>query len=621
MLRALRNQTKSIFFKCFLFLLICGFALWGVGDLTGGYKGKDILSVESQSVTVEEVLNEINRARYLLPNRPSIEDAIKEGIHKNILNKFEQEILINAEAKHLSLNVPLSQQMKIIRNEKAFKDPLGKFSQNKFITSLQNAGLSEVKYIEMIKTEKNFKQISMPFMSNDYYNEKIVKKIIDWQNEIRDIEYETFKIIDKNEVKKPSDKILKSYYKKNINPYKIPVTRDINYIEIKPSFFENQVVLNKKQIDEKYEIEKSNYIKEETREILQITTQDQIKSNEFLELIMKGKNFEELANKIFKLPKEDINIGYIKKSDLPMESAELIFNSKLNETLGPIKTKFGLSIYKVINISPKNEINYEEVIKDVKKKLTKELSLEILYEKLDEIEDLIAEGNTIDEISKSNILKEKVVVKNIKNISKQGLIYSYIKDLIFLDKNEIFLKNIWSTDIGELSEIFNSNDDLYYLIQVVKENNKETPNFSLVKNKVYNNWLENELILKTKERANDLILSKNNKLSYRKTIKRTDKNFANINGSNLINKIFEIKNKELQLISTKDNILAVRVKNSRTDNYTFNKKIYDDLNISFSKSFFNDFSNIYIKELALKHKLKRNYEELDNYVFKSEVTN
>ena len=96
------------------------------------------------------------------------------------MNKFEQEILINAEAKYLSLNVPLSQQMKIIRNEKAFKDPLGKFSQNKFITSLQNAGLSEVKYIEMIKTEKNFKQISMPFMSNDYYNEKIVKKIIDW---------------------------------------------------------------------------------------------------------------------------------------------------------------------------------------------------------------------------------------------------------------------------------------------------------------------------------------------------------------------------------------------------------------------------------------------------------
>jgi hypothetical protein len=44
MLRTLRNQTQSIFFKAFLFLLIVGFALWGVGDLTGGLNKKPILS-------------------------------------------------------------------------------------------------------------------------------------------------------------------------------------------------------------------------------------------------------------------------------------------------------------------------------------------------------------------------------------------------------------------------------------------------------------------------------------------------------------------------------------------------------------------------------------------------
>ena len=80
MLRALRNQTQSIFFKCFLVLLICGFALWGVGDLTGGSKGKSVLSVENQTISIEEALNEINRARYMLPDRPSLEDAIKNGI-------------------------------------------------------------------------------------------------------------------------------------------------------------------------------------------------------------------------------------------------------------------------------------------------------------------------------------------------------------------------------------------------------------------------------------------------------------------------------------------------------------------------------------------------------------
>ena len=95
MLRALRNQTKSIFFKCFLVLLICGFALWGVGDLTGGSKGKPILSLKDKKITLEEVLNEVNRARYMLPERPSMEEALKNGVHINILSKLEQEILIN----------------------------------------------------------------------------------------------------------------------------------------------------------------------------------------------------------------------------------------------------------------------------------------------------------------------------------------------------------------------------------------------------------------------------------------------------------------------------------------------------------------------------------------------
>ena len=87
MLRALRNQTKSIFFKCFLVLLICGFALWGVGDLTGGSKGKSVLSVENKKISLEEVLNEINRARYMLPERPSMEEVIKNGMHINIINR------------------------------------------------------------------------------------------------------------------------------------------------------------------------------------------------------------------------------------------------------------------------------------------------------------------------------------------------------------------------------------------------------------------------------------------------------------------------------------------------------------------------------------------------------
>ena len=618
MLRALRNQTQSIFFKCFLVLLICGFALWGVGDLTGGSKGKSVLSVDNQDISIEEALNEINRVRYMLPDRPSLEETIKNGLHKSILNKLEQEILINKEANFLDLNVPLSQQMKLIKEEKAFKNTLGNFSQNKFIQSLKNAGLSEEKYLDMIKTESNFKQLLMPITKNDYYDEKIIKKIINWQKEVREIEYETFNIINKDQIEKPSNNVLKSFYEKNKKAYEIPVTRNIKYIELKPSSFEEKVVINKKQLDEKYEIEKSNYVKEETREILQITTQDENKGQDFVDLIKKGKDFNKLAKNNFKLNKSDINLGFLKKSELPVESADLVFNAQLNETLGPIKTKFGFSIYKVITISAEKQPKYEDVIKDIKEKLIKELSLEILFEKLDEIEDLIAEGNNIEEIVKSNIFVKKITIKNVKKVSKQGLIYSYDQETSFLDKKPEFIKNIWNTEINELSEIFNSNNDKYYIIEVVNEKNSEIPIFNLIKNKVFDQWLKQEQVIKTKEKVKKIVQSKKNNLSFKSSIKRDDKILGNIKDKFLINQIFEIDNKEVELVVTDKKIIAIKVVKIRTDEYVLDEKNFIELNRSFSKSFFNDISNIYIQHLASKHNLHRNYEDLENYFVNQE---
>ena len=53
------------------------------------------------------------------------------------LNKLEQEILINEEADFLDLNVPLSEQMRLIKEEKAFKDPLGNFHKTNLYNHLK----------------------------------------------------------------------------------------------------------------------------------------------------------------------------------------------------------------------------------------------------------------------------------------------------------------------------------------------------------------------------------------------------------------------------------------------------------------------------------------------------
>ena len=619
MLRALRNQTQSIFFKIFLGFLICGFALWGVGDLTGGANNKPVLSVENKEISSEEVLQELNKLRYSLPQRPPLKDTVKNGMLQNVLNKFEQELLINKEADFLNLHVPLSVQTKAVRNENAFKNPLGKFSENKYFQSLNNAGLTEKKYLKMIQTEGNFKQLSMPFQFNYIYDNKVVKAIIDWQNEIREIEFDFVKYLDKKNIQKPDLKILNEFYSNNKDSYIFPKTRDIKYIEIKPSDFHNEVKITKKQINDKYETDKSNYITAEKREIYQITSQEKNKVDELKKLINNGTPFQTAATKIFNLSKDDINLGFLTKKELPDISAELLFSGKKDDVIGPLKTEFGFNIYKIVNIIPKTEIKYEDIIKDVKVNLLNELSIEILYEKLDMIEDLIAEGNNLEEIAKSDIFKNKIFVKQLNKVSEDSFLHSYTKNKTFINKGEDFLKNIWMTKLNETSDIIDLKNDTYALIQVIKEKSKEQLAFEQVREKVLNQWTSIEIVNQTKAKLKKSILSKNENLKSNSTIKRNQKSLDNFSDNSLIFNIFEIDNKDINFLNTVDGVIAVKVKNRKVDNYQKNIEINNNLNLSLSKSFFNDYSNYFIRNLATKHKLVRNYIDLENFLLNTEV--
>ena len=619
MLRSLRNQTQSIFFKIFLGFLICGFALWGVGDLTGGANNKPVLSVENKEISTEEVIYELNKLRYSLPQRPSLQDTLKNGMLQNVLNKFEQEILINKEADFLNLHVPLSVQTKAVRNESAFKNPLGKFSENKYFQSLNNAGLTEKKYLEMIQTEGNFKQISMPFQLNHTYDNKIVKAIIDYQNEVRDIEFEFMKYLNKKDIQQPEIKTLEEFFRTNKSSYVFPKTRDIKYIEIKPSDFHDQVKITKKQIDDKYEIDKSKYITAEKREIYQITSQEKNKVDELRKLINDGTPFQTAATKIFNLSKDDISLGLLTKKELPDISAEPLFSGKKNDVIGPLKTEFGFNVYKIVNIIPKTEIKYEDIIKDIKLNLLNELSIEILYEKLDLIEDLIAEGNNLEEITRSDIFKNKIFVKQLNKVSEDSFLHSYTKNKTFFNKGEDFLKNIWMTKLNETSDIIDLKNDTYALIQVKRENSKEMLAFEQVREKVLDQWTSIEVVNQTKAKLKKLILSKNENLKSNSTIKRNQKSLDNFSDNSLIFNIFEIDNKDINFLNTVDGVIAVKVKNRKVDDYQKNIEINNNLNLSLSKSFFNDYSNYFIKNLATKHKLVRNYNDLENFLLNTEV--
>jgi peptidyl-prolyl cis-trans isomerase D len=615
MLRTLRNQTQSIFFKAFLVLLIIGFAAWGVGDLSGNSNQNSVLSVGKQKITSEEIINELNKVRYRMQQRPSINEAIKNGILNDIINKFEQEILINAEAKKLNLYVPLNIQTMAIRDEQAFKDPLGKFSQVRFLKSLNNAGLNEEKYLDMINTEAYFKQLSMPISLNKTYNTKIVKKLIEWQNEVREIDYFFLDKIKENKIKVPDANDLQVFYNEYKDLYKIPVTKNFKYIEIQPSDFKKKITVNDKKIKEIYESEITKYTSNEERSLYQVISQDIDKANAFIKKLKENDDFVKLAKDQFSLSKKDIDIGFVKKYELPKETKKQIFDGKTKDVIGPIKTKFGYAIYQLNTINPKKTTSYKDAYAEIKRELLNELSLELLYKDISSIEESIDQGDNLEEIVNSELLNGKFKVKNLDNFAQKGILYLSNGKIKNINNRKLIADNIWKITSNQISDVIELPKDTFMFVQLIKENKEYTPVFKEIRTDIYKKWVEKEQLIQTELKLKKIV--KENKVKFNKllNIERNQINLTNkINDKLIINQIFKMKKNKINFIKLKNGVIAIKFINSKTKNYNLKEDTINQLNASLSESFFNDYSNNFIQILGNKHKIKRDYKSLENFI-------
>jgi peptidyl-prolyl cis-trans isomerase D len=615
MLRTLRNQTQSIFFKAFLVLLIIGFAAWGVGDLSGNSNQNSVLSVGKQKITSEEIISELNKVRYRMQQRPSINEAIKNGILNDIINKFEQEILINAEAKKLNLYVPLNIQTMAIRDEQAFKDPLGKFSQVRFLKSLNNAGLNEEKYLDMINTEAYFKQLSMPISLNKTYNTKIVKKLIEWQNEVREIDYFFLDKIKENKIKVPDANDLQVFYNEYKDLYKIPVTKNFKYIEIQPSDFKKKITVNDKKIKEIYESEITKYTSNEERSLYQVISQDIDKANAFIKKLKENDDFVKLAKDQFSLSKKDIDIGFVKKSELPKETKKQIFDGKTKDVIGPIKTKFGYAIYQLNTINPKKTTSYKDAYAEIKRELLNELSLELLYKDISSIEESIDQGDNLEEIVNSELLNGKFKVKNLDNFAQKGILYLSNGKIKNINNRKLIADNIWKITSNQISDVIELPKDTFMFVQLIKENKEYTPVFKEIRTDIYKKWVEKEQLIQTELKLKKIV--KENKVKFNKllNIERNQINLTNkIKDKLIINQIFKMKKNKINFIKLKNGVIAIKFINSKTKNYNLKEDTINQLNASLSESFFNDYSNNFIQILGNKHKIKRDYKSLENFI-------
>jgi peptidyl-prolyl cis-trans isomerase D len=469
MLTTLRNSSKNsilkIIFGSLLTILIISFGMWGTEDLVGvGKKQSTVATVGKLDISAKEFYSLYSRQteeiRKLLGSSLDIKKSREFGYVDRALSSLVNRALFNNEALELGLSVSdINVRDKILKDD-AFKDDLGQFSELQFRQLISESGYSEDTYVEGTRQDLAREQMVETIRSSLTIPKIMLKKLGEYNLQERSVDY--FVIDVRNEkIDKIEDQELRDFYNANKADFMSEELRNAETLLLDAKEYAKKSTVTSDEVELLYEERKEALIEPEERFLYQILVDSDQKSKSIANKI-NPKNFEAIAKKDLGLSKEDINLGWNTKSELPEEIVDNIFNLKEGEISIPLQSGFGWHIIYVSKIKERKEVKFEEVKNKFRNEILFEKGKDAVYDLQDELEDLLASGSSFDEISK--ILEVKILKSNL--IKRNGEFVNGKKEKF---KDERILRTIFNQKLNEEGNIIDTDGDEGLAISLVTE--------------------------------------------------------------------------------------------------------------------------------------------------------
>ena len=470
MLTTLRNSSKNsilkIIFGTLLTILIISFGMWGTEDLVGvTQKQSTVATVGKIDISSQEFYSLYSRQteeiRKLLGSSLDIKKSREFGYVDRALSSLINRALFNNEASELGLSVSdINVRDKILRDD-AFKDDLGQFSELVFRQLISESGYTEDSYVEGTRQDLAREQM-VETISTSLIIPNIMKKSLSNYNlEERSVDFVTVKVEDEKFIK-PSDDQIRKYYEENKSDFMSKEYRSAETLLLDAKEYAKKSTVTDEEIQLLYEERKELLIEPAQKYLHQIIV-DSKSDAESISKKVNFNNFTSTAQKMANLTEDDIDLGWNTKNDLPDEIIDATFILEKGQISKPIESSFGWHILKVIDSKERKEVAYDEVKKQFENELLFEKGKEAVFDLQDELEDLLASGNTFEEISK--ILDVKMIVA--KDIDNSGIKQN--KEINNEFQDERILRTIFNQKLNEEGNIIDIDKDEGLAISLVTE--------------------------------------------------------------------------------------------------------------------------------------------------------
>jgi len=608
MLQAMRSGAKSPLMKFFLLFLAGGFALWGIGDgSTGLIGGSDkAISAGEQSLSPREVAIEFDRTRRTFLPNTTTEEAVQGGLLNEVVGTMSRELLFRAENHDLGLTVTRAMQRDAVANEASFQDELGQFSEGRFMQARANAGFSEQDYLKRVDSILQRQQLMTPLASALRYNNELASVVAAFELQKRTVKLTSYPVRPES-VMTPDDATIDKFFQENKSSYEAPRLRSAVIGSLSAAAIAEGITISDAEIRSAFDERLDEFRTPETRDIRQMVFDDEASAKTARQRLDNGEDFAAVAASLLNWSDADTNLGSVTQSALDGDLAAAAFAADAGAIVGPLQTAFGFHLLSIDTITAGGVTQLDDVRDEIISTLRAEQAIDVLYDKVNLLEDSLGSGDSIEEaINKAGGRLDIATDIDRQGQTIDGLpVTGTASDLL---QDGAILDLIWDSELNQVSVIQEGSDDVFFVVNVTTETEPRERRLDEVRKLVISDYKRVEAIKEARAAADAAVANP-----------QTDQNTAaspafRRNGIGLDHEAagliasvaFAQNSGDIQVIETGREAIAVRTVDIIPANDEELKETTELVLTVMNNALRDDMTNLLLLSLSQKHDLQLN---------------
>lgn len=394
--------------KVFFAALIGVFVIWGVGDVfTNRRTDLSVATVGAKRIELDQV-NEAYRRQLSQVTRmlggtvePTME--MKRGVAAQALERLITQVAMTAAVAEMGLVVPDEALRQAVWDTPAFAGPGGQFDRNQFQAVLRNNGLSEPRFLDMMREEIAQRQLLATARAGAVSPEVMTRLVYAFQQEKRVAEMVELRLDRVARPEAPPRLLLERWHANNILRFSTPEYRRVRAVVLAPERLAAGIEADELSLRAAYAARSAEFIQPERRSVQVLLSQDEARAKALAERWAARADWAADWGSVQEAARAEgaapVELTDAVQMEIPApELAAAIFTAPVDAVAGPVRSALGWHVVRVTKVTPGTTRSFEEVRPLLEMQVRNDKAADILYDRANKVDDLLAGGAPLEEM-------------------------------------------------------------------------------------------------------------------------------------------------------------------------------------------------------------------------------